>query len=123
MYLQVYTGRNKEKNGGYEDRYLNAICFGTTAENVHKRVEKGHYVMFTGEFQVGEPWEKKDGTTETPLELLVDRWNHVVPPSRMTTVNGDGQTAAPAPEGGEPAAGEPETVTIGAGSESEDPFV
>lgn len=70
------SGRDDKK----KTSWFNIVCFGRTAENVAKSVQKGDSVIVVGKIEQ-EEYTKKDGTKGKSVRLVADevgtscRWN------------------------------------------------
>lgn len=66
------------RDGQKETDFLDCVCFGKTAENLCRYMDKGKQVAVEGRLQ-SRVWEAKDGSKRKAVEVVVDYIQYLSP--------------------------------------------
>lgn len=78
------------KDGRKTADFLDCVCFGKTAENLCKYMDKGKQVAVEGRLQ-SRIWETKDGSKRKAVEVVVDYVQFLSPRTREEQEDDEGQ--------------------------------
>ncbi len=78
------------KDGQKTADFLDCVCFGKTAENLCKYMDKGKQVAVEGRLQ-SRVWETKDGSKRKTTEVIVDHVQFLSPRTSRDEDPDDGQ--------------------------------